>query len=111
MLKQCIILPVLWAFIISPILLTGCAAPSLTVPQIIDMSQAGDSDQVICDKIADSGSIYRLKASQITELSEIGVSNQVIDCMRQTYIDAVRQDQTLEDWDNWTMNEDGYWYW
>ncbi len=101
----------LLAFCIAPFILTGCAGPQLTVPQIVDMSEMGEPDQAICDKISESSSIYRLKAGQITKLSEIGVSDQVIDCMRQTYIDAVLQDQQMEDWDNWTRDNDGYWYW
>ena len=92
-------------------ILSGCVGPQLTVPEIVDMSEMGESDQDICDKIDESGSIYRLKAGQIAKLSEIGVSDQVIDCMQQTYIDAVRMDQQMEDWDNWTMANDGYWYW
>ncbi len=99
------------AFCITPIFLTGCVGPQLTVPQIVEMSEVGEPDQEICNKIEKSSSIYRLKAGQIAKLSEIGVSDQVIDCMRQTYIDAVRQDQQMEDWNNWTMANDGYWYW
>ncbi len=102
---------ILMAICLALFILTGCAGPQLTVPQIIDMSAAGDSDQNICDKIGETSSIYRLKAGQIAKLSEIGLSDQVIDCMRQTYIDAVRMDQQMEDWDNWTMANDGYWYW
>ena len=102
---------IILAVCLVPFLLTGCAGPQLTVPQIVDLSMQGESDQEICDKIEESSSIYRLKGSQIAKLSEIGVSNQVIDCMQQTYIDAVRQDQQMDDWNNWTMDDDGYWYW
>lgn len=99
------------AFCIAPIILSGCVGPQLTVPQIVDMSEMGESDKEICDKIDEASTIYRLKAGQIAKLSEIGVSDQVIDCMQQTYIDAVRQDQQMEDWDNWNMDNDSYWYW
>jgi len=99
------------AICIAPFMLTGCVGPQLTVPQIVEMSELGESDQDICNKIEGSSSIYRLKAGQIAKLSEIGVSDQVIDCMQQTYIDAVRQDQQMEDWQNWSQDEDGYWYW
>ena len=30
--------------------------------------------------------------------------------MQQTYRDAVRQDQSLADWDDWTVGAGGYWY-
>jgi len=99
------------AFCIASFVLTGCVGPQLTVPEIVEMSEVGGSDQEICNKIEESSSIYRLKASQIAKLSEIGVSDQVIDCMQQTYIEAVRKDQQMEDWNNWTMDNDGYWYW
>jgi len=99
------------AICITSFMVAGCVGPQLTVPQIVDMSEMGESNQDICNKIEESSSIYRLKAGQIAKLSEIGVSDQVIDCMRQTYIDAVRMDQQMEDWNNWTMDNDGYWYW
>ena len=92
-------------------LLAGCAGPQLTIPQIIEMSKEGVPDQKICEKIDQSSTIYRLKGSQLAELSNAGLSDSVIDCIQQTYVEAVRQDQTMEDWDNWTMNDDGYWYW
>ena len=99
------------AVCIAPFVLSGCVGPQLTVPEIVEMSEEGQSDQDICKKIEESSSIYRLKASQVVKLSEFGVSDQVIDCMQQTYIDAVRQDQQMEDWQNWDQDDDGYWYW
>ncbi len=99
------------AVCIGPFILTGCVGPQLTVPEIVEMSETGQSDHEICNKIEESSSIYRLKASQVAKLSEFGVSDPVIDCMQQTYIDAVRQDQQMEDWQNWSQDNDGYWYW
>jgi len=99
--------------ILAGIILTagGCAGKILTVPEIVTMSDEGMSDNAICGKIEESGTIYRMKGSQLADLSERGVSDGVIDCMEQTYIEAVRQDQALEDWDNWSMGDDGWWYW
>jgi hypothetical protein len=30
--------------------------------------------------------------------------------MQQTYIDAVRQNQAYDDWSNFTLADDGFWY-
>lgn len=106
----------LWAIVGCFLLLESCATLGITqpepvtVPQIIQMSKAGVSDQEIIKKMRRSGTVYRLKASQLAELKEKGVPNSVIDYMQETYLDAVRNDQALEDWNRWTMEDDGFWY-
>src|SRR2546427_8106978 len=57
-----------------------------------------------------SETVYRLTAAQLAELHEQGISDHVIYYMQQTYLDAVRQDQSLADWDYWTAGADGFWY-
>jgi hypothetical protein len=86
------------------------AKPPVTVPQIILMSREGVPSEDIIAKIQDSRTVYRLQASQLAQLKEEGVSDAVINYMQQTYINAVRSDQSLEDWDNWTLAGDGFWY-
>jgi hypothetical protein len=86
------------------------AKPPVTVPQIILMSREGVPAEDIIQKMKESGTVYRLKADQLAQLKEEGVPDAVIDYMQQTYIDAVRRDQSLEDWDNWTLADDGFWY-
>lgn len=93
------------------VFLSGCAGYKLTIPEIVEMSDEDVPDQEICRKIDDSGMIYRLKGSQLAELSEAGLSDTVIDCIQQTYIRAARTDQSMEDWSNWNMGPGGYWYW
>jgi hypothetical protein len=91
----------------------GCAslAPKpVTVGQIVQMSQEGVPAQEIIDKMRKSQTVYRLKASQLAKLKEEGVAVAVIDYMQQTYLDAVREKQALEDWSHWNLLEDGYWY-
>ena len=106
---------------ISLLPLSGCAnlgatlmgeptKPPVTVPQIILMSKEGVPADEIMEKMRESGTVYRLQASQLAQLKEQGVPDAVIDYMQQTYIDAVRRDQSLEDWDNWTLADDGFWY-
>ena len=106
---------------ISLLPLSGCAnlgatlmgeptKPPVTVPQIVLMSKEGVPADEIMEKMRESGTVYRLQASQLAQLKEQGVPDAVIDYMQQTYIDAVRRDQSLEDWDNWTLADDGFWY-
>lgn len=91
--------------------LNGCGCYRLTIPQIVELSGGGVPDQEICEKIEDSCMVYRLKGSQLAELSGQGISDNVVDCIQQTYIRAVRNDQMMEDWSNWEMAPDGFWYW
>jgi hypothetical protein len=106
---------------ISSLPLSGCAnlganlmgeptKPPVTVPQIVLMSKEGVPADEIIEQMRESGTVYRLQASQLAQLKEQGVPDAVIDYMQQTYIDAVRRDQSLEDWDNWTLADDGFWY-
>ncbi|MFO7534371.1 MAG: hypothetical protein R6X19_01575 [Kiritimatiellia bacterium] len=74
----------------------------VTVPQIVEMSKAGTPETEILQKMRESGAIYRLQASQLSELTQQGVSTNVIDYMQQTYLNAVRRDATYERWDSWT---------
>jgi hypothetical protein len=94
----------------------GCAtlraerpAP-VTVAEVVQMSKAGVPAAQIIQKMRDSGTLYRLKASQLADLRSRGVSDPVINYMQRTYLDAVRRDQAWADWNHWTLNDDGYWY-
>ena len=98
------------------LLVAGCASlpqakrEPVTVTQIIDMSKAGTPAPQIIEKIRDSGTVYRLKASEFADLRQQGVSAEVIDYMQDTYLHAVREDQRLEDWHSWTRGPDAFWY-
>jgi hypothetical protein len=99
---------------VSCLFCSGCVSsfphPSpVTVAQILDMSAIGFPADEIISRIKASGTVYRLKASQLTELAEKGVPAAVIDYMQQTYIDAVKRDAAYEGWNYWTMSDD-YWY-
>ncbi len=94
--------------------LAGCAtgprSQPVTVPQVIEMSEAGVPPDQIIRRMRDSGTTYRLKASQLADLEKEGVPGPVINYMQRTYLDAVRRDQQYRDWDLWVMDRDGYWY-
>jgi hypothetical protein len=93
-------------------LLGGCATlgfkqtEPVTVGQVIQMSKAGVPDQSIVQKIRDSGTVYRLTAAQLAKLHDLGVANPVLDYMQDTYIEAERRQQSMDDWgvwDDWGM--------
>jgi hypothetical protein len=98
-------------------LLGGCATfgveqstPPVTVSEVIHMSQQGVPADTILDHMRESQTVYRLTASQLAQLRDQGVATQVIDYMQQTYLNAVRYDQSLENWDYWSLGTDGFWY-
>src|SRR2546430_4208784 len=95
----------------------GCAffsskplPPPVTVPQIIEMSQTGVPPEDIVQKMRDSGTVYRLQASQLAQLKEQGMPDAVLNYMQQTYLDAVRTEQSRADLNNWAVLDDGYMY-
>jgi hypothetical protein len=95
-------------------LLAGCASfqgnqSPVTVPEIIQMSQDKVPAYEIIERMGKSGTTYRLSAAQLADLREQGVSDPVINYMQRTYLEAVRRQQSLEDWDHWTQ-VDGWWY-
>ena len=91
----------------------GCTFPlskprqPVTVPQILEMSEAGVPPDTIVQKMRDSGTVYRLQASQLAKLKERGMPDAVLNYMQQTYLDAVRTDQSRADFNNWAMIGDG----
>ncbi|MFI5332059.1 MAG: hypothetical protein ACHQ2F_13650 [Desulfobaccales bacterium] len=93
----------------------GCATTgtiqfkTVTVDEILQMSKDKVPDEQIIKKIAESGTIYRLSASQLANLRQAGVSDQVINYMQMTYLDAVRREQSREDLRYWNPSG-GYWY-
>lgn len=94
----------------------GCATqpvrtvPPVMVSTIIRQSHEGVPDNQIIQQIAESGTVYRLSASELANLRDKGVSDAVINYMQQTYLDAIRRDQSVADLDLWTYGPDGYYY-
>jgi hypothetical protein len=97
--------------------LGGCATASrpvvpqpVTVEQIVQMSKEKMPPDEIIRKMRNSGTVYRLRASQLARLRDEGVSDQVIDYMQHTYLAAVRRSARLEGWGYWYHATDGFWY-
>ena len=82
----------------------------VTVAEVVDMSRAGVPSTEIIDEIQRSGTVYRLTASQLADLRQQGVSDDVIDCMQKTYLQAVAVDSAFAADGPWTMENDGFWY-
>ena len=83
-------------------LLTGCSTPGgkkvpVTAGEIVQMSKSGIPAADIIAKIRESGTVYPMKASELADLKEQGVSAEVIDYMQQTYLRAIQSDQRLQD--------------
>jgi len=93
----------------------GCATfgerrpPLVSVPQIIAMSRAGVPAAEIIRQIRASGTVYRLQASQLADLEKQGVPPAVIDCMQQTFLEAVQRDAAYNEWSRWQLYGD-FWY-
>jgi hypothetical protein len=92
-------------------LLVACSPFNpVTVPQIVQMTREGVPPDAIIAKMKASNTVYRLHAHQVVQLSKDGVNEKVLDYMQQTYLNAVRNDQSLADWDNYALGQDGFFY-
>jgi hypothetical protein len=95
--------------------LSGCATfgfktpEPVTVGEVIQMSKDNVPPETIVKKMRDSESVYPLTAAQLAELHDMGVSDPVLNYMQQTYIDAQRQQQNLDDRDSGYMWGPGFW--
>jgi hypothetical protein len=84
--------------------LSGCATlgfktpDPITVGQVIQMSKDNVPPETIVNKMRDSQSVYPLTAAQLAELHDMGVADQVLNYMQQTYIEAQRRQKNLDDW-------------
>ena len=102
-------------FLICVTLLSGCAAlgfkqpEPVTVGQVIEMSKEGVPAETIVRKMRDSETVYRLTAAQLAELHDVGIADQVLDYMQQTYIEAERREQSRDDWGEWDMWGPRFW--
>jgi len=99
----------------SVILFGGCGTLTfkqpepVTVGQVIEMSKHGVPAGAIVEKMRGSQSVYRLTAAQLAELHDLGIADQVLDYMQQTYIEAERREQSNEDWGERDIERAGFW--
>jgi uncharacterized membrane protein YgcG len=89
----------------------GYTAPEpIRVARIVKWSKKGVPANVIIRRLRKSETVYRISASQIANLSQEGVPDQVLNYMQETYLRAIRRDQRLEDQNYWMAYQDGYYY-
>ena len=72
------------------------------------MSKHGVPPGTIIEKMRGSQSVYRLTAAQLAELHDLGIADQVLDYMQQTYIEAERREQSNEDWGEQDIERAGF---
>jgi hypothetical protein len=82
----------------------------VSVAEVVDMSRAGVPSTEIIGEMQRSGTVYRLNAAQLADLRQQGVSDDVIDYMQKTYLQAVALDSAFAADDPWTMEGDGFMY-
>jgi hypothetical protein len=99
-----------WATLLSGCSTLGFKTPEpVTVGQVIQMSKDNVPPEIIVNKMRDSESVYPLTAAQLAELHDMGVADPVLNYMQQTYIEAQRREQSLDDWGDVYMGGPGFW--
>jgi hypothetical protein len=94
--------------------LGGCATspprpPAPTTDEIVQMSKDGLTPAEIIQRIDESGGLYALKASELANLREQGVSDEVIDHMQLTLIEATRAREAMRERERmWMFGYPGY---
>jgi hypothetical protein len=86
------------------LLLQGCAvynpnyASTVPVSDIVKESRAGVPSKDIIRELRRTHSVYTLNANELARLKEEGVQDSVINYMEQTHLNAIRQEQRMEDY-------------
>ncbi|WP_439537166.1 hypothetical protein [Methyloversatilis sp.] len=101
-------------FALLAVTLGGCATspprpPAPTTDEIVQMSKDGLTPAEIIQRIDESGGLYALKASELANLREQGVSDEVIDHMQLTLIEATRAREAMRERERmWMFGYPGY---
>ena len=83
--------------------------PPVSVSEVVQMTQEGVPAETIIEKMREAKSVYRLDAAELARLHERGVADPIINYMQRTYLEAVRREQSLADWNDWAMWGDHFW--
>ena len=86
--------------VVAALLFAGCAElpqrpPPPALEDIVNMAKGGFPDEEIIKRIQASGAVYRLSGSQLAKLKADGVSDKVLDTLKQTEIDDARYREWL----------------
>lgn len=97
-------------------LLTGCAAvgleqakPPVSVSEVVQMTEEGFPAENIIKRMRESKAVYRLNAAELAQLHDRGVADPVLNYMQETYLAAVRQEQSRADGNDWATWGDHFW--
>ena len=83
--------------------------PPVMVSEVILMSQEVVPAETIVTKMRDSKTVYRLTAAELAYLHDQGIADPVTNYMQETYLEAVRREQNLADWNTREMWRDHFW--
>lgn len=86
----------LWALLLLPAACTSVPevpVHPITVEQIVSLSRQNVPSDEIIRQLQASGTVYPLRASQLSALERDSVTPAVIDFMQLTYLEAIRQDE------------------
>ena len=108
-----------YSICIALLFFAGCATfknafhplPPVTYDEIIRLTQDKVAPETIINKIRDSGTVFRLNSNEVMDLRQHNVDQKVVDYMLDTYTEAVRQQQELDDWNRWWFYEGHYYWW
>ena len=85
----------------------------VTITEIVILSRHGVAPEKIIGKIRRGGTLYNLSEKQYADLRAKGVTPSVIDYMKRSYAEAVKEFPKLaedEDLNCWNLGFDGFWY-
>lgn len=90
------------------LLLGGCVTapprpPAPTTDEIVQMAKDGIPAAEIIQRLEESRALYPLKASQLAQLKQDGVPDEVIDYMQQTLIETERMREAMRERDRMWM--------
>ena len=90
------------------LLLGGCVTapprpPAPPTHEIVQMAKAGLPAAEIIQRLEESRALYPLKASQLAQLRQDGVPDEVIDYMQQTLIETERMREAMRERDRMWM--------
>lgn len=90
------------------LLLGGCVTapprpPAPTTDEIVQMAKDGIPAAEIIQRLEESRALYPLKASQLAQLRQDGVPDEVIDYMQQTLIETERMREAMRERDRMWM--------
>jgi hypothetical protein len=81
--------------------LAGCASvdpvPAVSKAEIVELARAGADAQWIIDRLAETGTLLQLSASDIIEMHQAGVPPEVLEWMQAAHLQEMLRRQAMFD--------------